>query len=38
MENEKPPLFRAWWIWYLLVTVWLAVLILLFFLFTKTFS
>jgi hypothetical protein len=38
MQNEKPPLFTAWWMWYLLVTGFLAVLIILFYLFTKAFS
>ncbi len=38
MQNEKPPLFPAWWMWYLLVIGFLAALIVLFYLFTKTFS
>lgn len=38
MEDEKPPLFRSWNTWYVIVVAWLALLIVLFYLFTKTFS
>jgi len=37
-QNEKPPLFPRWSIWYLLVAVWLVSLIMLFYEFTKTYS
>ncbi|WP_262888656.1 hypothetical protein [Chitinophaga solisilvae] len=37
-DEEKPPLFRSWGYWYVLVIAWLALLIVLFYLFTKTFS
>jgi len=36
--EEKPPIFNSWTAWYVLVIGFLAVLILLFFLFTKHFS
>ncbi|WP_255492077.1 hypothetical protein [Chitinophaga sp. Cy-1792] len=38
MEEEKPPLFPSWNYWYALVIGWLALLIVLFYVFTKTFS
>jgi len=37
-KEEKPPLFKSWNYWYVLVLVFLLVLILLFTLFTKRFS
>jgi hypothetical protein len=37
-ENNKVPLFKSWTAWYVLVIAFLAVLIVLFYLFTKTFS
>ncbi|HEU4471810.1 MAG TPA: hypothetical protein VFR58_12035 [Flavisolibacter sp.] len=37
-EKEKVPLFKTWTHWYVLVIGFLAVLIVLFYLFTKTFS
>ncbi|MBX5439297.1 MAG: hypothetical protein IRZ29_07130 [Thermoflavifilum sp.] len=36
--DEKPPLFKAWWMWYVLVIAWLVVLIGLFRWFTVSFS
>jgi len=36
--EEKPPVFKSWTAWYVLVIGFLALLILLFFLFTKHFS
>ncbi|PSL42474.1 hypothetical protein CLV51_1122 [Chitinophaga niastensis] len=36
--EEKPPLFPSWGYWYVFVVTWLALLIALFYLFTKTFS
>ncbi|GAA4305556.1 hypothetical protein [Compostibacter hankyongensis] len=36
--EDKPPVFKAWGIWYLLVAGWLGLLIVLFYLFTKHFS
>jgi len=38
MENNKPPLFKTWTQWYMLVIGFLIVLIILFYLFTKTFA
>lgn len=38
MNTDKPPLFKNWTTWYLVVILFLAVLILLFYLFTKTFA
>ncbi|SHL48791.1 hypothetical protein SAMN05444266_103490 [Chitinophaga jiangningensis] len=38
LQEEKPPLFPSWNYWYILVVAWLALLIILFYLFTKTFS
>jgi len=37
-QKEKLPLFKSWTHWYVLVIGFLAVLILLFYLFTKKFS
>lgn len=37
-DEEKPPLFPTWGYWYVLVIGWLALLIVLFYLFTKTYS
>jgi len=37
-DNDKAPLFKSWNTWYLLVIVFLALLIILFSLFTKQFS
>jgi len=36
--DEKPPFFKSWVSWYLLVVGFLILLIVLFFLFTKHFS
>ena len=38
LHEEKPPLFPSWGYWYALVIAWLLLLIVLFYLFTKTFS
>jgi len=38
LHDEKPPLFPSWSWWYVLVTAWLLLLIVLFYLFTKTYS
>jgi Mg2+ and Co2+ transporter CorA len=35
---DKPPIFKNWTSWYVLVLGFLAVLIVLFYFFTKTFS
>ena len=37
-QNNKPPLFNSWTSWYALVIGFLIVLIILFYLFTKTFA
>jgi hypothetical protein len=37
-QKDKPPLFNSWKQWYLLVAGFLFVLILLFYLITKTFA
>ncbi|MES2882703.1 MAG: hypothetical protein V4676_11180 [Bacteroidota bacterium] len=37
-QNDKPPLFKTWTHWYVLVISFLILLIILFYLFTKTFS
>jgi hypothetical protein len=37
-QKDKPPLFNTWTNWYVLVIGFLVVLIVLFYLFTKTFS
>lgn len=37
-DPEKAPLFRKWSYWYTLVIGFLALLVLLFYLFTKHFS
>ena len=37
-QKDKVPLFKSWTGWYVLVLVVLAVLILLFYLLTKTFA
>jgi hypothetical protein len=36
--NDKVPLFRSWSQWYLFVIAFLAVLMVLFYLFTKQFA
>lgn len=36
--NDKPPFFRRWSHWYMLVIGFLAVLIILFYLVTKKFA
>ena len=36
--DEKPPFFKSWSTWYLIVIGFLILLIILFFLFTKHFS
>ncbi|WP_262511114.1 hypothetical protein [Chitinophaga flava] len=38
LQEEKPPLFPAWSYWYVLVIGWLGMLIMFFYLFTKTYS
>ncbi len=38
LPDEKPPFFKSWKTWYLLVIGFLVVLIILFYLFTKHFS
>lgn len=38
LQEEKPPLFPSWTWWYVLVIAWLLLLVVLFYLFTKTFS
>ncbi|HVI43348.1 MAG TPA: hypothetical protein VM802_00695 [Chitinophaga sp.] len=38
LHEEKPPLLPSWGYWYVLVVIWLLLLIVLFYLFTKTFS
>lgn len=38
LHEEKPPLFRSWNVWYVLVVAWLVLLIILFYCFTKTYS
>ncbi|PSL24931.1 hypothetical protein CLV42_11480 [Chitinophaga ginsengisoli] len=38
MTEERPPLLPHWWMWYVFVIVWLALLIAGFYLFTKVFS
>jgi len=37
-NNDKAPLFKSWNYWYLLVVLFLAFLIVLFFFFTKHFE
>ncbi|MGZ3956786.1 MAG: hypothetical protein ACXVBT_02815 [Flavisolibacter sp.] len=37
-QKDKPPIFKTWTSWYVLVIGFLAILILLFYLFTKTFA
>lgn len=37
-ENDKPPLFKSWTTWYVLLLAFLLVLILVFYYITKTFS
>lgn len=37
-QNDKPPLLKSWPQWYLLVICFLAVLIFLFYMLTKTYS
>lgn len=38
MSNDKPPVFKTWKGWYNLLIVSLAVLVVLFYWFTKHFS
>jgi len=38
IKNDKPPLFKSWTGWYVLVILFLVTLIVLFKLFTKKFS
>jgi hypothetical protein len=38
LPDEKPPIFKTWTYWYILVIGFLVLLIILFFLFTKHFS
>lgn len=38
MSDEKPPFFRSWSIWYAIILSNLALMILLFFAFTKYFD
>ena len=37
-ENDKPPLFKSWTAWYVMVILFLVLLIFLFNLFTKKFA
>ena len=37
-QNNKPPLFKSWTGWYVLVILFLVLLIILFYLFTKKFA
>jgi hypothetical protein len=37
-DNDKAPFFKSWTGWYVFVLAFLALLIVLFFLFTKRFS
>jgi hypothetical protein len=37
-DNDKPPFFKTWNAWYFAVIAFLAVLIILFFLFTRHFQ
>lgn len=37
-QDEKPPLFPRWSIWYFIVFAWLVALIIFFYSFTKTYS
>jgi glucose uptake protein GlcU len=38
LPDEKPPFFKSWNSWYAMVIGFLALLIILFYLFTKHFS
>ncbi len=38
LPDEKPPFFKSWNTWYMIVIGFLVLLIILFFLFTKHFS
>jgi hypothetical protein len=38
MNQDKPPLFRSWTTWYVLVISFLVFLIIIFHLFTKKFA
>jgi len=38
LPEDKPPLFKSWTSWYVLVIGFLLLLIILFYLFTKHFS
>jgi uncharacterized integral membrane protein len=38
VNNDKPPLFKTWTAWYVMVVLFLILLIFLFNLFTKKFS
>lgn len=37
-DPEKPPLFRRWRVWYLLLLAFLLVQVIFFMIFTQTFS
>ncbi|MCX6319880.1 MAG: hypothetical protein NTW29_21555 [Bacteroidetes bacterium] len=37
-DNDKAPLFRSWTGWYLLLIIFLAILIFLFYLLTKKYA
>ncbi|WP_256378877.1 hypothetical protein [Chitinophaga sp. XS-30] len=37
-QEEKPPLFPRWSIWYIVVAAWLIALVIFFYFFTKTFA
>ncbi|HEY0041255.1 MAG TPA: hypothetical protein VGB71_11360 [Flavisolibacter sp.] len=37
-NNDKPPIFRSWTGWYILVILFLVLLIILFNYFTKSFA
>jgi hypothetical protein len=37
-NDDKPPLFPSWTVWYIVVAAFLALLIILFYLLTKKFS
>ena len=37
-EDEKVPLFKSWWQWYIFLVAFLILLIILFYLFTKKFA
>ena len=37
-EKDRPPIFNSWTHWYVIVISFLLILIILFYVFTKTFS